>query len=72
MPLWCNKHLPGQSASIIIAFEFFGMFVSSRNPNILFGLEEKFVLVFEIIYLFLDFQGIFYGQTTSAINSILF
>jgi len=23
MPLWCNKHLPGQSASIIIAFEFF-------------------------------------------------
>jgi len=48
------------------------MFVSSRNPNILFGLEEKFVLVFEIIYLFLDFQGIFYGQTTSAINSILF
>ena len=34
MPLWCNKHLPGQSASIIIAFEFFGKFVSSRNPSI--------------------------------------
>jgi len=34
MPLWCNKHLPGQSASIIIAFEFFGMFVSLRNPSI--------------------------------------
>jgi len=29
MPLLCNKHLPGQSASIIIAFEFSGMFVSA-------------------------------------------
>jgi len=23
MPMWCNKHFPGQSGSIIIAFEFF-------------------------------------------------
>ena len=33
MPLWCNKHLPGQSASITIAFKFFGMFVSTRTPS---------------------------------------
>jgi len=37
MPLWCNKHLPGQSASIIIAYEFFGMFVSTRTPSIFLG-----------------------------------
>jgi len=34
MPLWCNKHLPGQTASIIIAFEFFDMFVSTRTPSV--------------------------------------
>jgi len=33
MPLWCNKHLPGKSTSIIIAFEFFGMCVSTRTLN---------------------------------------
>ena len=32
----CNKHLPGQSASIIIAFEFFGMFVSTRTWSVFF------------------------------------
>ena len=43
MPLWCNKHLPGQSASIIIAFEFFRMFVStcSRVPPAFFGGRES-------------------------------
>jgi len=62
--------LPGQSASIIIAFEFFGMFVSLRNPSIFAG-GGKVVLVFEIIYLFLP-SRYFYGQTTSAVNSIQF
>jgi len=71
MPLWSNKHLPGQSASIIIAFEFFGMFVSTRTPSI-FLVGGKVVLVFEIIYLFIDLQVIFYGQMTSTINSIFF
>jgi len=37
MPWWCNKQLPGQSASIIIAFEFFGMFVSTRIPSVFLG-----------------------------------
>ena len=39
MPLWCkcNKHLPGQSASINIAFWFFGMFVSARTPSMFLG-----------------------------------
>jgi len=68
MPLWWNKHLPGQSANIIIAFEFFGMFVSLRNPSIFWG-GGKVVLVFEIICLFLP-SSYFYGQTTSAVNSI--
>ena len=71
MPLWCNKHLPGQSASIIIAFEFFGMFVSARTPSVFLG-GGKVVLVFETTYLYLDLQVIFYGQTISIINSILF
>ena len=47
MPLWCNKHLPGQGPNIIIAFEFFGMFVSTSTPNV-FGGGGKVVLVFEI------------------------
>jgi len=68
MPLRCNKHLPGQSASIIIAFEIFGMFASLRNPSI-FLRGGKVVLVFEIIYLFLP-SRYFYGQMTSASNSI--
>ena len=55
MPLWCNKHIPGQSASMTIAFEFFGMFVSTRTPSVCFG-EGKVVLVFEIIYLFSTFK----------------
>jgi len=71
MPLLCNKHLPGRSASIIIAFEFFGMFVFTRTPNVSFGLG-KIVLVFEIIYLYFELHVIFYGQMTSIINSILF
>jgi len=37
MPLGCYKHFPGQSASIIIAFEFFGMFVSARTPSVFLG-----------------------------------
>jgi len=37
MPLWCNKHLPEQGASIIIVLEFFGMFVSTRTPNVFWG-----------------------------------
>ena len=41
MPLWCNKHLPGQSASIIFAFEFFGMFVSTRTPSVFLGWSES-------------------------------
>jgi len=43
MPLWCNKHLPEQGASIIIAFEFFGMFVSTRTSNVFWG-EVKLCL----------------------------
>ena len=39
MPLWCNKQLPGQTASI--TFEFFGMFVSSRTPSVFFGGRES-------------------------------
>ena len=71
MPLWCYKHLPGQNASIIIAFCFFGMFISTRNPSN-FWVGGKVVLVFEIIYIFFDFEVICSGQTTSTINSILF
>ena len=52
MPLWCNKHLPRQSASVIIAFEIFGMFVSTRTQAFFWG-GVKVVPVFEIIYLFL-------------------
>jgi len=51
MPLGCYKHLPRQSASIIIAFEFFGMFVSTRTPSV-FLEGVKVVPIFEIIYLF--------------------
>jgi len=40
-----------QSASIIIAFEFFGLFVSTHTPSVFWG-EGKVVLAFEIIYLF--------------------
>jgi len=50
MPLGCYKHLPGQSASIIIAFEFFGMFVSTRTPSVFFGGGVNVVPIFEIIY----------------------
>jgi len=71
MPFWCNKHLPGQSASIIIAFVFFGMFVSARTPSVFLS-GGKVVLVFETTYLVLDLQVIFYGQTISIINSISF
>jgi len=41
VPLGCYKHLPGQSASIIIAFEFFGMFVSTRTPSVFLGGSES-------------------------------
>jgi len=43
MPLWYNKHLPGQSASIIITFEFFRMFVSTRfaYPSVFLGGRES-------------------------------
>jgi len=52
MPLWCTKHLPEQSASVIITFEFLvGVFVSTRTLSVFLGLG-KVVLVFEIIYLF--------------------
>ena len=40
MPLWCNRHLQGQRVSIIIALEFFGVFVSTRNPNVFWGEGE--------------------------------
>ena len=56
IPLWCNKHLPAQNASIIIAFEFFGMFVSTRRLTQAFFGGGKVVLVFEIRDLFFDFQ----------------
>ena len=55
MPLWCNKHLPGQSANILIVFEFWGMFVSTGTPSVICG-RGKVVLVFEIIYLFSTFK----------------
>jgi len=71
MPLGCYKHLPGQSSSIIIAFEFFGMFVSTRIPSVFWG-GVKVVPIFEIIYLFFDLQVIFYGQMSSIIESTLF
>jgi len=71
MPLWCNKHLPGQSASIIIAFEFFGMFVSLRNPTIFLGGRKSCACFWNNIPFF-DLLGIFYGQTTSAVNRIQF
>ena len=38
--LWCNKHLTAQSASIVIAFEFFDMFVS-RVAQAFFGGREN-------------------------------
>jgi len=55
MPLGCYKHLPGQIASIIVAFEFFGMFVSARTPSVFLG-GVKVVPIFEIIYLFSTFK----------------
>jgi len=45
------------------------MFVSSRTLSVFLG---KIVLVFEIIYLFIDLQVVVFGQMTSMINSILF
>ena len=39
----CNKHLPGHSPSIIIAFEFFGMSVSTRTPCIFWRVRESCV-----------------------------
>jgi len=50
------QHLPGQNASIITAFEFFGMFVSTRRLAQAFFGGGKVVLVFEIIYLSFDVQ----------------
>ena len=47
------------------------MFFSTRAPNV-FLRGGKDVLVFEIIYLFFDLQGIFYGQMSSIIKSISF
>jgi len=47
------------------------MFVSARTPSVFLG-GGKVVLVFETTYLYLDLQVIFYGQTISIINSILF
>jgi len=40
-------------AKCIIAFEVFGMFVSTYTPSVLWG-GGKVVLVFEIIYLIFD------------------
>jgi len=54
MPLLCTKHLSRQSASILIAFEVFGLFVSTRTPNSFWG--GNVVLVLEILYLLFDFQ----------------
>jgi len=59
-----------QGASITVAFEFLGMFVSTRTPSVSCG-GGKVVLVFETIYLFFDLQVIFYGQMILIINSIL-
>jgi len=70
MALGCYKHLPGQSNSIISAFEFFGMFLCAYPSVFLGGVEV--VAIFEIIYLFFDLQVVFYGQMTSIINIILF
>jgi len=70
MHLWCNKHLPGQSASIIIAFEFFDMFVSTRAPSVFFrGWKSSACLQNKIP--FFNLQVIFYGQMTLIINIIL-
>jgi len=71
MPLWCNKHLPGQSARIIVALEFL-VFVSTRTPSV-FGGKGKLCLFSKCSnILFFDLQVIFYGQMTSIINSTLF
>ena len=71
MPLWCNKHLPGQSSSIIITLEFL-VCLSLGVPQAFFFGRKKVVLVLEIIFLSFDLQVIFCGQMTSIINSILF
>ena len=47
MPLWCNKDLSGQSASIIIAFEYL-VCLLLRVPQAFFLGGWKVVLVFEI------------------------
>ena len=39
MPLWCNKHLPEQSASIIIAFDFFGMLSPRLSRSVTSGVQ---------------------------------
>jgi len=67
----CDAINTFQSANIIIAFEFFGMLVSTRTPSVFLG-RGKVVLAFEKIYLSFDIQVIFYGQMTSIIYSILF
>jgi len=43
MPLWCNKNLPGQSVSIIIAFEFL-VCLPPRVPQGFFGGKGKLCL----------------------------
>ena len=65
MPLWCNQHLPGQSASIIIAFVFL-VCLSLRVPKAFFGGEGKLCFFSKYSNIpFFDLQVIFCGQMIS-------
>jgi len=57
-------------SSIFIAFELFGVFVSTRTTN-LFGGARESCACFRNNIPFFELQVIFYGQITSLINSIV-
>ena len=69
MPMWCNKHLPGQNTSITD----FEILVCLPSPQAFFWGEGKFCLFSN--YSIIPFFGIpviFYGQMTSIINQAHF
>jgi len=68
--VWCNKNLPGRSASITIAFEFLYVCLYV-HPKRFFGGSEN-CACFRNSIPFFDLQIVFYAQMTSIINSIFF
>jgi len=71
MSLWCNKHVPGQSANIFIAFQFFCNACLCVYPKRFYRGRGRVVVAFEIIYLFSIFK-LFSVVKWLWINSIVF